>query len=1129
MRNKSKGIRWLAAGMLLALGSAPMAWADDTELFIANADPQVTGARPNILFIVDTSGSMRSTVLTQQPWDPNVTFSDCYQSGALYFSTTGSQPGCGSGNYIWKSANQCAASLDPLANFGRYDGNLLQWRNRRGTNRDRWIALSGNRRNAQLECQADAGVHGNGGSETYAADGAAGPWHSDNSAEPAWTQNYTIWDGNWLNWFRSGGTVSSTRIQVVKDVATNLLQNINGVNVGLMRFGDYQGSGTGEEGGPVIYAMEDIATARSSIINTINNLPANSWTPLSETLYEAGQYFMGRNVDYGNRTPAPLSVASSRVGNTMSSNTYQTPIEFQCQKNYIVYLTDGEPTRDSSANSKIQALPGFASVNTTGGQCDLNGVYGQGHCLDDMAEYLQLADLNDQLPGQQNVTTYTIGFTVDLPILASTAARGGGEYYLADDTSSLSNVLTEIVSSILKDAQTFTAPAVPVNAFNRTKNLDDVYVSVFEPSGHAHWAGNMKKYKIQGGQLVGQDGKPAVNPNTGFFWNDAGNVAFSVWSDTPDGDRVSEGGAANELPFYTDRVMYTNLSGSFNVPLSVAPSNRIVVNDPELQPQDFGLGSGDGALMDKVIAWTLGLDVWEFEEQIANGNSNPPLLPRNVMGDPLHVRPVAVIYGGTAASPDATIYVATNDGVLHAVDADTGIEDWAFIPKRLLPRQYELYEDPLVANKRYGLDGEITAYIRNNNLVPGVQAAGGEEAWLVFGMRRGGDALFALNVTNPDAPVLAWEIDSNTPGFEALGQTWSRPSVARVNVGGTVKDVVIIGGGYDSKQDTGGYKTDTIGNAVYMIDLETGQKVWSAGADSSHDLRLDGGNGTFPMDHSIPAPVRVLDLSGDGLADRMYVGDMGGRLWRFDIINGQSPSQLVEGGLLATLGAADLSGNGTAADVRRFYSAPDVVAVLDAEIPYLAINIGSGYRAHPLDTAVQDEFYSVRDFALFDVIPTDSYPAPMTRADLVDVTSWGTAAYPTLLPNDKGWLISMVQSPGEKILSESITFDNTTFFTSFSPGTAGNACSTAAGINRVYQVSVKDGRPRVYDNPYPPQTPPEPIDRITTLKQGGIAPETILLFTEDGDGPTACSGVECFDPNFDESTVRTFWFEDETR
>ncbi len=1121
MKTSSKRIAWLTFGLILAFGSGSTALADDTELFIANADPLATGAKPNILFIIDTSGSMNSSVVTQVAWDPATTFSGCYRTDSVYFSATGTKPGCGSSAYIKKSKNMCQASLGPLAAFGRYDDNMLQWRNKSGTSQDRWVALKAGKKNRLLECQADAGIHGDGGSDTWAADQQYGPWYSDNSKQPSWNQDYAIWDGNWLNWWASGGTVTSTRIQVVKDVATNLLANLDGVNVSLMRFNNYSGGGTGEEGGPVIHAMEDIATARNTIINTINNLPANSWTPLSETLYEAGQYFAGRNVDYGN-IPGPLSVAESRTGNNINSNTYNSPLEFSCQKNFIVLLTDGEPTRDTSANSKIESLPGFASVNTTGGQCDGSG---NGKCLDDMAEYLNKYDLNPNLNGIQNVSTYTIGFTVDLPLLASTAARGGGEYHLADDTASLSTVLTDIVSSILKEAQTFTAPAVPVNAFNRTKNLDDVFVSVFEPSGHVHWPGNLKKYKIANGRLVGQDGAPAVNPATGFFWADQGNQAFSFWSAAPDGDRVVEGGAANELPIYTNRRMYTNYTGSYNVPLSSSSQNLISMNDPDLQPADLGVPGNDIALMQKVISWTLGLDVWALD---ADPTSQPQA--RNAMGDPLHVRPVAVIYGGTAAAPDMVVFTSTNDGLLHAVDASNGVELWSFLPKRLLDRQYELYMDGLVPNKRYGLDGEISAYIQNNNHLPGIQTADGEKAWLVFGMRRGGDAVFAVDVTDKNNPVLAWEISAADADFADLGQTWSRPTITKVKIGANVKDVVIIGGGYDTGQDNPGYRTDSVGNAIYMIDLETGQKLWSAGNGTQHDLNLDGSGGTLAMDHSIPAPVRAIDLTNDGIADRMYVGDMGGRLWRFDIINGNNADSLVEGGVIATLGAADISGP-TIADTRRFYVSPDVVAILDAEQPYLAINIGSGYRAHPLDTSIDDEFYSIRDYNMFGTIPSANYTNPVTRSDLVDVTSWGANAYPVLAPDAAGWRLSMVQSGGEKVLAESITFQKTTFITSFSPGNSADVCSTSAGTNRVYQVNVTDGSPRIdQQTPPPPNNPPPdltPADRITELQQGGIAPETILLFTDDG--TNACAGVECFDPNLPQGANRSYWFQDETQ
>ena len=116
-------------------------------------------------------------------------------------------------------------------------------------------------------------------------------------------------------------------------------------------------------------------------------------------------------------------------------------------------------------------------------------------------------------------------------------------------------------------------------------------------------------------------------------------------------------------------------------------------------------------------------------------------------------------------------------------------------------------------------------------------------------------------------------------------------------------------------------------------------------------------------------------------------------------------------------------------------------------------------------------------------------------------------------------------APREKILTESIAFDGTVFFTSFAPGNPGDVCSTSAGTNRVY---VRDGSPLPTDDPDDPTDDPTPEDRITTLKQGGIAPETILLFTEGSD-PTGCAGVECCDPGLAGGPSRTYWFQDETQ
>jgi len=1095
MKAGSRKILWVLAGMLTALGAVAPAAADDTELFVAGggggggAGIPGGGAQPNILFIVDNSGSMGSWVFTQVPWNATQTFGGCYRSDAIYFSTNGSKPGCGSNNFIWKTSNFCAASMSQLAGVGQYGDRMLAWRK----NRNRWVALNGRRKNRPMECRTDRGVHGQnaGDPAVYASSSASGPWTNTPINEPAWNTNYTIFDGNWLNWNRSGGAVIQTRLQIVQSVVNNLLSNLNGVNVGLQQFNF-------TEGGPISHAMEDISTARAPMQAAVNALTPSTWTPLSETLYEAGQYYAGRNVDYGNFGPV-FSVPGSRVGNTFASNTYQSPIQFSCQKNYIVLLTDGEPTIDTSAQNKIESLPGFAAA-TGSSRCD--GGNGDGACLDDMAAYMFNHDLSP-LPGIQNVTTYTVGFTINLPLLASTAARGGGQYLLADDTASLSTALTQIVLSILQDATTFTAPSVPVNAFNRTQNLQDLFVSVFQPSPNAHWPGNLKKYKLVGGKLVGQDNQPAVDPATGFF----ADTAFSFWSAAPDGKQVKDGGAANQLPVYTSRKVYTNISGNS----LTAANNQVAVGNAALTAAMLGAPAND---RDNVINWARGLDLFDEDD---DGDTTDT---RHVMGDPLHVRPVTVIYGGTAAAPDATVFVSTNDGYVHAIDPSNGTELWSFIPARMLGRLYDLFLDGPSAAKQYGLDGEFRVFIRNNDFQPGI--SGAEQVILLFGERRGGDALFALNVTDRSKPTVEWIVDSNTPGYAELGQTWSKPQIAQINVGGIDKTVAIIGGGYDTTQDNPGYSTDNIGNAIYMIDMTDGSLVWSAGKTAGHDLVLPN------MVNSIPGAVNVLNLGQDHLADRMYVGDTGGRVWRFDINNGAATAKdLVDGGVLASLGAADIGPGAPASEVRRFYDRPEVVPVTIGDGLVFTINIGSGYRSHPMNAAVNDEFFSIRDFMPLKPIKTANYGPPVTRNDLVDVT-FDTQA--TLLDTDKGWRLGMVQAAGEKILSSSITFNGTVFFTSFSPGGAANACVASNGQNRAYAVHVTNGAPIKKPDTGTNPKPPTPADRFTVLKQGGVAPDPVFFFPADTNGkPVVCVGVECFDPQQGRGGGRTFWVEDETQ
>jgi type IV pilus assembly protein PilY1 len=282
----------------------------------------------------------------------------------------------------------------------------------------------------------------------------------------------------------------------------------------------------------------------------------------------------------------------------------------------------------------------------------------------------------------------------------------------------------------------------------------------------------------------------------------------------------------------------------------------------------------------------------------------------------------------------------------------------------------------------------------------------------------------------------------------------------------------------------------------------------------------------------------VVDLDGDGFADRMYVGDMAAQLWRFDIFNGKTSKDLVTGGVIASLGARDATKN--LANTRRFYSSPDV-ALLEGSRgrPFFNIAIGSGYRGHPLRTTNEDRFYSIRDYRPYTMLTQKQYNdletqgAIVTDDDLDDIT---TNLAPQLAATSPGWKLQLNDPSyrGEKALSSSTTLQNAIFFTTYTPDTTGtsNTCSVVPGTNRAYAISAFDGSPFPRrDGATDPDgtgsgddtSSPTRGDRYVKLDQTGIAPEITTLFP-DKDKVTCLSGVEvlsiCKDFN---SRIKTYW------
>ena len=1117
MKISTQKSTWTATGFGIALLAGAPAIADDTELLLLNPNP-LNNPKPNILFILDTSGSMSSMEDTTDPYDfTNSYAGDCDENN-VYWTDVDLVPDCATTtNFVANTSFHCDYASKQLNGVGSFFNTMVQYRDGSraggggggGAGTARWQYLASGYNTEPVECQADSGVHGDGRPTfLWAANGTdlSDPFTDNPGLELAWGSaprnlGYTFYTGNYLNWRSSPQTVSLSRSEIMKTVIKKVLSSVDNLNVGLMRFNN-------TDGGPILIAISDLETNRQALLDAIDALPAGGWTPLSETLYESALYWRGMSAHYGEQINEidtdPAALAS------ISPEVYQAPAWDSCAKNYTVLVTDGEPTEDDDGPGLIQALPGFAAAM---GSTTCTGT-GQGHCLDDVAEYLSVYDIDPFTDGDQLVITHTIGFTIDLPILKDTAVNSGGEYFLADDVESLTKSLLSILANINDRSLSFTAPAISVNSFNRTQNLNDLYITMFGAKNKIHWPGNLKKYRVTNRLITDANDALAVDDLTGFFKD----TAQSFWSVNTDGNDVRLGGAAKVLPIPTARNLYTNntsndLTSATN---AVSPGNLGAFSDA-----DFGLtGSAGEPTLEELIRWARG-------EDLLDQNTLSPY--RFVMGDPLHSQPAAIAYGGTEDAPDTVVFMATNDGYLHAIDGETGVELWSFIPKQLLSNLTRLYFDPDSKYKQYGIDGNIVPIVKDVNKNGIIESGDGDFVYILFGMRRGGSTLFAMDVTDKNAPDLLWNIS-----LPEWGETWSTPVITRMEIASVSQNadnaVVVVGGGYDTVHDTNTFPTvpDGAGAGIHILDLVTGAELWRTGPDNGADLPLAA------MTRAMATKIRVIDFSGDGLADRMYASDMGGRIWRFDVFNGEAPANLITGGVIAELGA---EGTGVTAldDTRRFYNSPDVSIFTDnhQQRRYIAISIGSGYRAHPFDLSANDRFFSLRDGDVFTKLTQGAYDAyPIIRdGDLVEVSGQSGVIISSA---DRGWKFTVPDN--QKILADSLTFDDQILFVAFSPDVnAASTCGTGKGTNFLYRMSVSNGDP--VDTDLGTLNPNDADDaRRETLKQGGIAPSPMILFPSPDDStctgaacsplPLGCIGVECFDPGFENVPVRTLWTQD---
>ena len=746
------------------------------------------------------------------------------------------------------------------------------------------------------------------------------------------------------------------KIDSAQAVITDLIQTVTGVRYTIFSFND------SSDGAAMV---APVGTATSTMVTEINALNATGYTPLGRATQDVEDYFNGIYTEgtssrYGcGWTTHWYGRHSYRTWTDCPVVSYPTPLQYACQKNYLIIITDGMPNGEAT------------SLVTT------------------VAAHLYTTDHSTTLAGTQNVVVNTIGFdnTSGVTLLQQTATAGGGQYYGASNADDLAAALKDAMSAVIADSYRFVAPLVPSSSANGDTKA---YLGSFTPSARSFWQGSLKAYQLDSNGLIPVDS--SSQPLSSAV----------VW----------DGGSLLAAKAASTRTIYTEFSGSL---VSFATTNGSITTTT--------LGVSSTTDKNNLINFIRGVDTYDEDH---DGNTTEDRAWK--LGDIYHSTPV-LVFPPPLASTDSTyttfksnnasrtkvLLVGANDGMLHAFRASDGQELWSFIPNDLL-NDLVNYK-PTVSTHEFTVD--------SSPVVADVKISGTWKTIVVFGERRGGTYYHCLDVTDPTAPSFMWNFTDTR-----MGETWSEPSIGRVKIAdGTTKYVAFVGGGYDTASN------NNTGKAVFAIDLSNGSKLWQYYNTGSADA--------LKMNFSIPASPAVVDLDGDGNLDRVYVGDIGGQLWKFDV----STAATFSSGLVnnwtgkrlfnSDTSAANPPASGAYYPTQAMYGRP---AVAYDSSSNLWVYVGTGDRNHPNQSS-SNRFYGILDNT------TMTNSSALTESSLVQAPATnGTIT--------QGWYLPLASN--EKVLSGAIVHQGIVYFGSYTPSTT-VSCDTPGGSALLYAVQMGRG------------------------------------------------------------------------
>lgn len=625
-----------------------------------------------------------------------------------------------------------------------------------------------------------------------------------------------------------------------------------------MRVG-YDGINTAKNSQTIANGVASFSsTSRQGFFNWLHGLTPNGGTPLRSALQAAGTYL---------QTKTPWRTNPSDSNSAL----------LECRQNYTILMTDGYydgteslssvGNQDGTSSSAITGPSGRSYTYTA------NDPYRDSNSdtLADVAMKYWKNELDAGWPSSekldntvptsaanpafwQHMVTFGVGFGVSGSVSTATAqsaVTGGnavswwsgttnqnkindllhasvnsrGSFFSAADPASFSDGLANTLNAIAE--RVGSASNIAATAINSLQTESNLYQARYI-SGE--WSGDLWSYAandVVNPVWKASDMLPTPASRNILYGSDASTAKALTWANLSSSEKTALGNSSDVLDYIRGDTSKEKRNGG-------ALRNRtkllgdLVNSSPELVAEPYDLSFHR-------YSWAGASSYRAFIE-------------------------------GAAKTRAKMIYVGGNDGMLHGFNADTGVEVMAYIPRSVMApisgntvNVLKKYSEPTYSHV-YSVDGSPA--------VNDVYLNGAWKSILVGTQGRGGNSIFAIDVTNPAAlnsSAVLWD-----KTFPELGVFLGKPQVTRAETGDWV---LIVGYGYNNSTNKAG---------VLVINLLDGSIL--------RKIETTAGSSADPNGMS---ELNLLDVDADGNTDWVYGGDMHGNVWKFDLSSSNSSSWAV--------------------------------------------------------------------------------------------------------------------------------------------------------------------------------------------------------------------------------------------